>query len=94
MKLSETPSKIIGVTLGEVTLNLMTGGYPLKAKFALVTKEGDLTGFMEIAADWPPNILEALQVFIGALEETALQRITDHTPSEAKPETPTGPQQF
>lgn len=97
MKLTEAPIKIIGVQMGEASLNLMREGVPpLKAKVALISKDGEPCGYMDIAHGWSEKTIEALRALTSAVEEDALARIAEQQP---KSETPTteeqkGPQQF
>jgi hypothetical protein len=78
MKLSTSPSHIVGLQLGEASLNMIRGGQPpIKAKFALITKEGDAIGFMETAGPWSDKVLEALKTFSEVLEEELLGRISE-----------------
>lgn len=97
MKVSEAPSKIIGVTLGEANISLLrVQDVPFKAKFALLMKDGNSCGYMEIG-DWSEKTIEALKGFINLLEEEALARISDGGPSEAtstSPEKRNEPPQF
>lgn len=88
MKLSESPSKLIGLHLGEATINTMRPDLPpLKAKFALFSKEGEPVGYMEMTHGWSEKALEALRVFQAVLEEEAVPRIFEQ-PSSSPEETP------
>lgn len=78
MKLANTASKIAGVTLGEVTVSIMQQfgvGVGVKAKFALVTKDGDVGGFMDVVGGWSEKLEGALAKFVEALEEEGLRLI-------------------
>lgn len=96
MKLTDAPSRIVGVQLGEATLNfLQTGATPIRAKFALLGKEGDATGFVDITGPWSDKTLDALRTFMEVLEEEAVQRLFDGpaqaaetSQGEARPEPP------
>lgn len=96
MKLSDSACKIIGAQLGEVTLNYIRVDLPpVKAKFALINKEGETCGFMEIGHDWSEKVVEAARVFSEVLEEDALRRIFEQKEQVAEPSTqPNEPPQF
>lgn len=97
MKLSETPSKIIGVQLGEASLNFIRiGEVPIKAKFALMNKEGEVVGFVDVNNGWGPKVEEAMRTFSEVLEAEVMERLFEGQPSEtaAKSEGSTEPQQF
>ncbi len=97
MKISESASKIIGVQLGEASLNLIRmGEVPIKAKFALISKEGDPIGFIDMNNGWSEKALEALRTFSEVLEEEAMRKLFDGQPSEtaAKSPGPDEPPQF
>lgn len=77
MKLSEAPTKIIGVQVGELSLDLIRMGVPmLKVRVALTTDEGPI-GFMDMGelGQWSGKTLDALRAFTEAVEEDALSRI-------------------
>lgn len=83
MKMSESPSKIAGVQLGEAALNFIRIGVPpIAAKFALITKEGETAGFIEMGEGWSDKALEAMRTFSMVLEEEAMQRLFDTQPAE------------
>lgn len=97
MKLSTSPSKIFGVQLGDASINLLGTGTPLRGKFALLTKDGETCGFMEIGHGWSEKTLEALRTFSDALEEEALAIIMEPKPAEEatpNPDKPNEPPQF
>ena len=96
MKVSEAPSKIIGVTLGEISVSILRPeASPFKARFALISKEGGAIGFMDMD-QWSERAIEALKTFQNVLEEEALARISEVTPAESttSPEKRNEPQQF
>ncbi len=97
MKVSEAPSKIIGVTLGEANISLLrVQDVPFKAKFALLTKDGNSCGYIEIG-EWSDKTIDALKTFIAVIEEEALTKISDGGSSEApstSPEKLNEPKQF
>ena len=80
MKLSEAPTKIVGVQIGEVALNLIRQRGPdpmLKARFALLTDKGP-TGFLDLDdrfGQWSEKTMIAMKGFTEALEEDALREI-------------------
>lgn len=97
MKLSLAPSKIVGVQLGDATIVLLGTGTPLRGKFALLTKDGETCGFMEIGHGWSDKTIEALKAFSDALEEEALSMIMEAKSAEEpapNPEAPNEPPQF
>lgn len=75
MKLSEAPTKVIGVQVGELAIDLIRSGVPaLKVRIAMFTDAG-VVGFMDIADKWSKKSMDAMQAFIEALEEDALEVI-------------------
>lgn len=97
MKMSESASKICGVQLGEASLNFIrVGEVPIKAKFALLTKDGDVAGFVDVSNGWSEKVLEAMRTFSEVLEAEMLGRLFEGQPSEtaAKSEGSNEPQQF
>ncbi len=96
MKLVEAPTKIVGVHLGEASLNFIHEGIaPIKAKFALLAKDGSPIGYVEMSREWSEKTLDALKQLTAALEEEAAARVFEITTgdAEAKAE-PSGPRQF
>lgn len=88
MKLTEAPTKIVGIQLGEAKLNFIrVGEAPIVAKFALITKEGDAAGFVDMMTGWSDKALEALRVFSEVLEEEALARIFTMAQASETPQT-------
>ncbi len=90
MKLSTTPSKIVGVTLGELHIELLrsTGiGIGLRAKFGLVDKEGQVNGFMDVATGWSEKLEAPLLAFVAALEEEGLRLVFEPGEGAETPET-------
>lgn len=77
MKLSEAPTKIIGVQVGELALDLIRSGMPsLKVRFALLTEDGP-KAFMDVGelGNWSQKSLDAMRAFTEALEEDGLNLI-------------------
>ncbi len=66
------------------------------AKFALVTKDGDTSGYIEVKRDWSEKTLESFRAFVTQLEEDALGIIFEvGKDTEIKePEKPNEPAQF
>lgn len=96
MKFTTATSKILGVHLGEASLNLMMPSIsPIKAKFALVTKDGDTSGYIEVK-NWSEKTIEALRVFAAQLEEDALNIVFEVAQSTdtKEPDKPNEPNQF
>lgn len=74
MKVTEAPSNIVGVALGEASFNFVRrDAPPIIAKFALITTDGAPVGFMDMASGWSDKALEAFRVFSEVLEEEALR---------------------
>jgi hypothetical protein len=98
VKLTASPSKIVGVQLGEAMLNLIRPGEPpIRAKFALLTKDETVAGFVDVSSNWSDKALNALQAFTEAMEEEAMRLIFEAAqPSEtpAQPEERNEPPQF
>lgn len=99
MKLCELPTKIIGVQVGELSLDLIRMGVPaLKVRVALCTDDGPV-GFVDLAdpSRWSKKTLDAMRAFTEALEEDALQVIF-RTPVQdaetAQAPSPSDPPQF
>lgn len=87
MKMATTPSKIVGVQLGEVTVNFMRPDQPgLKAKFALLTKDGDVASFTELVGGWSDKAQEAARAFSEALEEEVLRIIFEQGQASETPQ--------
>lgn len=75
MKLCEAPTKIVGVQLGEVAIDLIRVGVPaLRVKVAILVAEGPI-GFIEFSdvGQWSQKSLDAMKAFTDALEEEALK---------------------
>lgn len=88
MKLSEAPTKIIGVALGEASINLIRPGeLPFKARFAILTDSGT-AGYVDIG-EWTPEAAKALETFIAVLETEALNHLFK-VPTAQAAETPQG----
>jgi len=85
MKIANVPSKIVGITLGELKINVMGMGPPVTAKFALVSKEGEVVGFIETFS-WSEKFEEKIRAFIADIEEEGL-RLAFEEPAQAS-ETP------
>lgn len=99
MKLSEAPTKIIGIQVGELELDLIRVGVPvLKVRFALCTDDGPVS-VMDISdmSVWSQKSLDAMRAFTEALEADAL-RIIFKVPAQdtetAQADGPNEPAQF
>lgn len=99
MKLCEAPTKIVGVQVGEVSIDLIRVGIPaLKVRFAMLTDEGPV-GFTDVGdiGQWSQKSLDAMRAFTEALEEDAL-RIIFKVPTQdaetAQANAPNEPAQF
>jgi hypothetical protein len=89
VKLSQVPSKIIGVQLGDVTLNFIRPDQPpIQAKFALLNEEEVICGYSEGSAGWSERTLEALRALQDALEDDAMARIFGIPTDSASKQTP------
>lgn len=78
MKLSEAASKIIGIQVGELAIDLIRSGLPnVKVRFALLAEEQSIAGFMDIdnMGHWSQKTLDAMRAFTEALEEDGLRII-------------------
>jgi hypothetical protein len=98
MKKTEASCKIIGVQLGEATISFFGEGgrgTPLKGKFALVDKEEQAAGYVEIR-NWSERTIVALLELQDAMEEDALAHLFDISPEakSAEPNDETEPPQF
>jgi hypothetical protein len=93
MKLSEAPSKIVGIQVGELALNLIRTGVPmLQVKFSLLTEEHGSTAFMDVSdavSIWSSKVLDAMKAFTDAIEEDAL-KILFKVDAQQTTETSTG----
>lgn len=97
MKFSDSPSKIIGLTLGEASLNLIRiGEPPIKAKFVLINKESEVVGYLDFSSNWSEKVQDALRTFSAVLEEEVMKYVFDEAqPSEtSKNDAPEEPTQF
>ncbi len=82
MKLSEAPTKIVGLQVGEISLDLIRSGLPmLKVRFALLTEDGP-KAFMDVGelGNWSQKSLDAMRAFTEALEEDGLNLIFRTSP--------------
>lgn len=95
MKIATSASKIIGVAIGEFTINLLGPQGFVKAKYALLTKEG-VSGFVEKGSEWSEKFEASLAAFIEALEDEGLRAIFEETQASETPQAPAGdePPQF
>lgn len=73
MKLTEAKSVITGVHLGELKVNLIRDGLPpMRAKFALLNKDGGVVGLSKVTGGWSERAITALREFAAVLEEEAI----------------------
>ena len=83
MKISEASCKVVGVQLGEATISLLNSdgirAAPLKAKFALMNKEEQASGYIEVR-NWSQRTIDALLALQDAMEEDALAHLFDVSP--------------
>ena len=76
MKLSTAKPKIIGVQLGEATINIiLPGAVPIKAKFAILGEEESVCGYLDKYGGWSEKTLAALQELASCLETDALPHL-------------------
>jgi len=82
MRLTGSPSKIVGVRVGEVELNLVVAP-SLMVKYVLLRNpedsklDGVNAGKYTKAGPWSEKVREALDTFISALEEDVLPELFD-----------------
>jgi len=82
MKLTQYPSKIVGVRVGEVELSLVVSP-SLLVKYVMLRNpedsnlDGVNAGKYTKSGPWSEKVREALEVFINALEEEALPELFD-----------------
>lgn len=60
---------------------------PLKAKFALLSKEGDAIGFIDRGGPWKEATLAALQSLAEALEAEAISVLFEEAEAGETPQT-------
>ncbi len=93
MKLSTDKCKIVGVALGEAEINLLFTGKPIiSAKFGLSTEHGPI-GHMTRTV-WSEKTQTALQAFVAALEEEALEDVFEVPVKTEENGSPNEPPQF
>lgn len=81
MRISKSKSRIIGVQLGEATINRINPGVPaLVATFALVREDGELAGRIDRRMEWPEKVVAALSNLQDALEEAAIDHLFEPQP--------------
>lgn len=82
-------SRIVGVRLGEVTINLIQQGVsPLVAVFALVRDDGELAGRVEKRFEWSERTKKLLSEFQVSLELDMAESLFELTPGDrGEPET-------
>lgn len=77
MKLINKPSRIVGLRVGEVSINLLSpGASSVVAKFILLrdaSKGDNINAGQFSKAHWSPETLEAFEHFIDALEGDAVR---------------------
>lgn len=90
MKLSRKPSRIVGLRVGEIAVNLLSpGNSTLVAKFVLLRDPelGDnMNAGLFTKTNWRPETTEAFKTFIHALEDDAVQDLFGDGPVEDVPE--------
>jgi len=92
MKLVREPSKIVGVRVGEFSVNMITGG-GLKAKYVLLRDpegdhEGINAGSYTKEADFSEDTMEALQRLIVCMENDVVPELFEvkrKLPEDLKP---------
>lgn len=77
MKLSHQPSRIVGLRVGEVAINLLSpGASSVVAKFVLLRdpSQGDTVNSGQFTkVHWSPEAIQAFERFIDALEDDAVR---------------------
>lgn len=87
MKLTTAKSRVVGIQLGEASLNLIRmNEVPIKAKFALMTADGDVCGYVEKYNGWSDKVQEALRNFAEVLEEEGLKQLFEVTDAAESPQ--------
>lgn len=97
MKLTKSPCKITGIALGEASINLIRAGVPaFAAKFAYVTEDEGLMGYIDLKDGWSDNVTNALMEFVKVVEEDMLWRVfkikEDEVPKADQPDSNDPPQ--
>jgi 2-keto-3-deoxy-galactonokinase len=84
-------TRIVGLRLGEVEINLVHG-FPgvLHAKFVLIKDDGSNCGQVTRNLDWSEKTSEALRVFAEALEEDVYADYFKGAPSSPDADAPDG----
>lgn len=85
MKLSTSKSRIVGVQLGELHLNVVwPNAPPMVATFGLLGEDGSVRGRFDVRDGWSKATQEALQGLLDALEDDALHRMFVVAPMDAE----------
>jgi hypothetical protein len=89
MKLSRKPCKIVGLRLGELTLNLLAAPI-ISGKFVLVREPSEGNTNVNAGSysknNWSEQTIEALQKFIDSAEQDALVDLFDDAGQEGDDE--------
>jgi hypothetical protein len=73
MKITDAPCKIKAVHLGEASINMIRmDQVPLKAKYALLSEDGNVCGYVEKSTGWSDRVLEKMKELGDIMEEEAL----------------------
>ncbi len=88
MKLSKNPSRIVGLIMGDVTVNIVPE-LKMQARFALLDAEGSVVGQTSRGRDWSPKVQEALVALIDAMESDELANMFGEEPADGSSEATT-----
>lgn len=81
MRVSKSKTRVVGIQLGEATINRVKPGVPaISAVFALVREDNELCGHFERRAFWSDKVAQALSALQDALEEEAMEDLFEPQP--------------
>jgi hypothetical protein len=95
MRLSTAKPKVVGLQLGEASINLIRpDAVPIKAKLAIIGEEESACGYIEKHNGWSEKTLAALQELASCIEADALPHLFFEEDPATKEESQADPPQF
>jgi len=95
MKLSMAKPKIVGLQLGEASINFIHPDIvPIKAKLAIIGEEESTCGYIEKRNGWSEKTLTALQELASCIEADALPHLFFEEDPTTKEASQADPPQF
>jgi hypothetical protein len=95
MKLSTARPRIIGLHLGEASINFIRPDVvPIKAKLAIIGEEELACGYIEKSNGWSEKTLRALQELGSCIESDTLHHLFIEEDSQVQVDSSAEPPQF